>query len=181
MIYIPIEIYVREASFVLHLVTRLLSCGHSILLGDQRVLQSAVLRDVSAGVYFDKSLDSSKGLMYNRLSKKIRLIAHDVEFTGVYRGKKYIEQRFSKEGCERANLVIFHDKYEANSVKLVRPNLNEFIEQGSWYFESVATTPERYKAEISILQREYGQNFIFAPSNFGGFFGAKGYENLMIG
>ena len=178
MIYIPIEIYVREASFVVHLVTRLLNCGQSILLGDQRVLQSAVLRDASAGIYFDKSLDGSKSLMYDRLSKNIRLIAHDVEFTGVYRGRKYIEQRFSEEGSKRANLVIFHDNFEANSVKLVRPNLNEFSEQGSWYFESVATTPMRYKLEISLLQKKYGENFIFVPSNFGGFFRREGLRKF---
>jgi surface carbohydrate biosynthesis protein len=178
MIYIPVEIYVREASFVIHLVTRLLNCGQSILLGDQRVLQSAVLRDASAGIYFDKSLDSSKSLMYGRLSNNIRLIAHDVEFTGVYRGTKYIEQRFSEEGCKRANLVIFHDNFEANSVKLVRPTLKAFVEQGSWYFESVATTPMRYKLEISMLQKKYGENFIFVPSNFGGFFRREGLRKF---
>lgn len=174
MIYIPIEIFVREASFAIHLAGILSKCGAPILLGDQRVLQSAVLRDRCHGLYIDKSLDSSKESWFKLLPEKIRLIAQDVEFTGIYRGQNYIEQRFSNAGCDRATFIIFHDIFEANAVKLIRPDIREYPEKGSWYFESVVSTTVRHQLEISSLRQKYGENFIFVPSNFGGFFRREG-------
>jgi surface carbohydrate biosynthesis protein len=178
MIYLPIEVYVREAAFMTHLATRLADCNVPILIGDQRVLQSSVLRDKFSSIYFEKSLDKSKKILFKKLPKEIKLVAHDVEFTGVYRGREYIENRFSEEGCNRANLVIFHDDFEANAVKKIRNISNEFWVRGSWYFESVVSVPEKNKLEIEQVKKKYGDNFIFVPSNFGGFFRREGIGNF---
>jgi len=178
MIYIPLESFVREGDFGAFLAAELSSVRVPILIGDQRVLQSVAVRDANPCVYIDKSLAKNKSKWYSNLPESLFLISHDLEFTGVYRGVDYIVQRFGEVGSSRVDKVVFHDRYELRSVLAVRPDLPALGALGSWYFESLVSLRTRRHKEILEARDKFGADFIFVPSNFGGFFHSEGVASF---
>lgn len=177
MIILPIEIFKREARPIAFLASIFVKHGFPVLLGDQRLMQSLALRTSSDSLYVDKCLSPQKTSFYKRLPESVRLISHDVEFTGAYRGKDYLRNRYSKIGIERSEFTIFHDIIERDYSLSNVPEIKPFEIDGSWYFESMKADQSDVD-ELNKIRNIFSDDYVFVPSNFGGYFRKEGFSDF---
>jgi surface carbohydrate biosynthesis protein len=178
MLLLPVEIWHREGPSSILLALELASRGYTVCIGAQPSIQSLGARLPFIAVYLDKSLSKAKEGWYKRLPKSLKVISHDIEFTGITNPNLYARARFSQKNIDRSSAIIFHNELEKNFIHRSFDNVTSPPFIGSHKFEFIAKFSSLlYKEKVDHLRKKYG-DFTFIPSNFGGAFREGGLEVL---
>jgi surface carbohydrate biosynthesis protein len=178
MLLLPIEIWHREGPSSIFLALEMVSRGHSVCVGAQPSVQSLAARFPYASVYLDKSLSKAKESWYKGLPKRLKIVSHDIEFTGFINPDLYASARFSQKNINRSSAVIFHNKDEKALIEGSFDHVKSPNFVGSYKFEFIAKFSNLlYREKSQQLKEKYGE-FTFIPSNFGGGFRDGGLPAL---
>lgn len=178
MIFIPIENIAREGLYNYYLALMLVKENYRVCIGDQRIIQSLALYSGSKNLYIDKSLAKVKSNWYKKLPKNLSLISHDVEFTGTQYGQHFCDVRYSNEGVNRSAFTLFHNEYERSIVQKFK-KVKSIDLLGSWSFNYSKNLSSDVESEtIKEVKEKFGE-FIFIPSNFGGYFRKEGQKEFL--
>jgi len=170
MLLLPIEIWHREAPSSILLALEMVDQGYSVCLGAQPSVQSLARRYPYPSVYLDKSLSKAKEGWYQTLPKRLKIVGHDIEFTGMINPDLYASTRFSQKNINRSSSIIFHNQSEKNIIRSSFDNVKSPDFVGSHKFEFIAKFSNLlYQKKVKQLKAEYGR-FTCIPSNFGGAF-----------
>tara|TARA_X000000950_G_scaffold201757_1_gene242919 strand:+ start:18995 stop:20305 length:1311 start_codon:yes stop_codon:yes gene_type:complete len=171
LIFIPIELPVRELASSAMLASYLSSKGMKVVIGSQLHIKNLALNSKKS-IYLDKTLYSAHYDFYKILSKKnISIFCDDIEASGCHVPEIYAQARFSQKNLDLASGIFFWGNDDYNAVK----NYYDFSEikchkSGSFrtfYWKNFSQKIPSNIQKMSALKEKYG-NFVFIPSNFGG-------------
>ena len=102
IIFIPIELPVRELSSSAMLASYLSSKGMKVVIGSQLHIKNLALNSKKT-IYLDKTLYSAHNNFYSNLSKKnIKIFCDDIEASGCHVPEIYAQGRFSQKNIDLA-------------------------------------------------------------------------------
>ena len=182
LIFIPIELPVRESYSSAMLGSFLSSKGMKVAIGAQSQIKELALNSSNA-LYLDKTLYSAHKDFYEKINaKNISIFCDDIEASGCHVPELYAMARFSKENIDLTKGIFFWGEDDYSSIKKFY-NIceNKVHKKGSfrtYYWKYFSQKIPNNINKSSELKNKY-EDFIFIPSNFGGSMRPDGIEGVI--
>ncbi len=182
IIFIPIELPVRELSSSAMLASYLSSKGMKVVIGSQLDIKNLALNSKKT-IYLDKTLYSAHNNFYSNLSKKnIKIFCDDIEASGCHVPEIYSQARFSQKNIDLAKGIFFWGKDDFNAVKKFYDISDmKCFKRGSFrtfFWKNYSQNIPSNIKKMNALKEKYG-DFVFIPSNFGGSMRPDGTEGVI--
>lgn len=183
LVFLPVEISVRESASSAMLASFLASKGLTVVIGGQAEVRRLGLGMKGGGAYLDKTLYSAHHEFYEILSKNnIAIFCDDVEALGCHVPDLYARARFSQTNINLCSGIFFWGSNDYDAIrKFYDFDESKAIRIGSfraYYWKNYATKLEENLAKKKMLLQRFGR-FVFVPSNFGGSMRPDGLEGVL--
>lgn len=182
IIFIPIELPVRELSSSAMLASYLSSKGMKVVIGSQLHIKNLALNSKKT-IYLDKTLYSAHNNFYSNLSKKnIKIFCDDIEASGCHVPEIYAQARFSQKNIDLAKGIFFWGKDDFSAVKKYYDiSDTKCFKRGSFrtfFWKNYSQNIPSNIKKMNALKEKYG-DFVFIPSNFGGSMRSDGTKGVI--
>ena len=182
IIFIPIELPVRELSSSAMLASYLSSKGMKVVIGSQLHIKNLALNSKKT-IYLDKTLYSAHNSFYRNLFKKnIKIFCDDIEASGCHVPEIYAQARFSQKNIDLAKGIFFWGKDDFSAVKKYYDiSDTKCFKRGSFrtfFWKNYSQIIPSNIKKMNALKEKYG-DFVFIPSNFGGSMRSDGTKGVI--
>lgn len=182
LIFIPIELPVRELNSSAMLASYLASKGMKVVVGSQMQIKNLALKSKKS-IYLDKTLYSAHYDFYKTLSKNnIAIFCDDIEASGCHVPEIYAQARFSQKNLNLVSGIFFwgHDDYGAvkNYYDISEMKCHKVGSFRTFYWKNFSQIIPSNIKKMNDLNKKYGK-FVFIPSNFGGSMRPDGIQGVI--
>jgi len=176
IIYLPIEIKVREFDGKLLFSLIAAESGFNVILGIQKDIRK-YLYSLPPGLYIDKSMAKSKVKWFNRFKKLENLLGAWDEEGLIIHEDTYLDNRFSRDAFEMLDKFFAWGNVQADLIKNKYQQVQDkLVVSGNPRFDMLRPEVRGfYSEDVNKLKRQFGP-MILINTNFGFFNHAGGVE-----
>ena len=182
LIFIPIELPVRESFSSAMLGSFLSLKGLKVVIGAQSQIKEIALNS-SNSIYLDKTLYSAHKDFYEKINdKKISIFCDDIEASGCHVPELYAMARFSKRNIDLTKGIFFWGQDDYSAIKkfynICESKVHKKGSFRTYYWKYYSQKIPNNIDKSRELRKKY-KDFVFIPSNFGGSMRPDGIEGVI--